>query len=241
MIMATPTGDTAALAWLPRLLQTTDSMFPTGAYAHSFGLEGAVQDGLVSDTASLDDFLTNQIVPALRQLELPCARHAFNAARDDDLETLYELDGQYAALKGTHELREASARTGRQRLALLKKIAPHENEWWEKMDAARRDGTLNAHDVIVIGAQGARTNIPLEAVLTAVYYQALAALVTASLKLIRIGQEACQDLLSKHLAEAPAAIKAAREVSPEDMGWFSPTLDIASARHETAYTRLFIT
>jgi urease accessory protein len=63
--MATPTGDAAALAWLPRLLQTTDSMFPTGAYAHSFGLEGAVQDGLVSDTASLDDFLTNQIVRAM--------------------------------------------------------------------------------------------------------------------------------------------------------------------------------
>ena len=237
--MATPTGDAAALAWLPRLLQTTDSMFPTGAYAHSFGLEGAVQDGLVTDTASLDEFLANQIVPALRQLELPCTRHAFNAAHDDDLETLCEFDRQYAALKGTYELREASARTGRQRLALLKKIDP--SEWWEKMDTARRAGELDAHDVIVMGAQGARTNIPLEAVLTAVYYQALAALVTASLKLIRIGQEACQDLLSKHLAEAPAAIKAAREVSPEDMGWFSPTLDIASARHETAYTRLFIT
>ena len=109
------------------------------------------------------------------------------------------------------------------------------------MDAARRDGALDAHDVIVIGAQGARTDIPLEAVLTAVYYQALAALITASLKLIRIGQEACQDLLSKHLAEARAAIEAARDVPPDEMGWFSPTLDIASARHETAYTRLFIT
>ena len=186
MIMATPTGDAAALAWLPRLLQTTDSMFPTGAYAHSFGLEGAVQDGLVTDTASLDEFLTNQIVPAQSQLELPCTRHAFNAAHDDDLETLCELDRQYAALKGTYELREASARTGRQRLALLKKIDP--SEWWEKMDAARRAGELDAHDVIVIGAQGSRADIPLEAVLTAVYYQALAALVSASLKLIRIGQ-----------------------------------------------------
>ena len=67
--------------WLPQLLQRSDSMFPTGAYAHSFGLEGAVQDGLVTDTASLDEFLTHQIVPALRQLELPCARHVFDAAR----------------------------------------------------------------------------------------------------------------------------------------------------------------
>ena len=92
-----------------------------------------------------------------------------------------------------------------------------------------------------MGAQGARTDIPLEAVLTAVYYQALAALVTASLKLIRIGQDACQDLLGKHLSEVSATIEVAREVSSEDMGWFSPTLDIASARHETAYTRLFIT
>ena len=237
--MATPTGETAALAWLPRLLQTTDSMFPTGAYAHSFGLEGAVQDGLVTDTASLDEFLANQIVPALLHLELPCTRHAYEAVEADDFETLCKLDRQYAALKGTRELREASARTGRQRLELLKKIAP--DAWWEKMDAARRTGTLDAHDVIVIGAQGSRADIPLEAVQTAVYYQALAALVSASLKLIRIGQEACQDLLGKHLRDVPMAIEAARDVSPDEMGWFSPTLDIASARHETAYTRLFIT
>jgi len=109
------------------------------------------------------------------------------------------------------------------------------------MDAARRAGELDAHDVIVMGAQGARTGIPLEAVLTAVYYQALAALVTASLKLIRIGQDACQDLLGKHLRDVPAAIEAASDVPPDEIGWFSPTLDIASARHETAYTRLFIT
>ncbi len=239
MIMATPTGDAEALAWLPRLLQTTDSMFPTGAYAHSFGLEGAVQDGLVTDTESLDEFLTDQIVPALRHLELPCTMHAYLAVQADDFETLCELDQQYAALKGACELRAASARTGRQRLAMLKKVAP--DSWWEKMDAARHEGAMDAHDVIVMGAQGARTAIPLIAVQTAVYYQALASLITASLKLIRIGQEACQYLLGKHLQNVSEMNEASRGVSANEMGWFSPTLDIASARHETAYTRLFIT
>ena len=27
-------------------------MFPTGAYAHSYGMEGAVQDGLIEDEAN---------------------------------------------------------------------------------------------------------------------------------------------------------------------------------------------
>src|SRR5438067_269386 len=57
------------LAWLPFLLQTTDALFPTGAYAHSLGFEEIVRLGRVRDEESLREFLRTQLIPALRELE----------------------------------------------------------------------------------------------------------------------------------------------------------------------------
>ena len=45
------------LSWLPALLQTSDALFPTGAYAHSLGFEESVRLGIVRDEDSLRAFL----------------------------------------------------------------------------------------------------------------------------------------------------------------------------------------
>ena len=55
-------------AWLVGLLQAGDSFYPTGSYAHSFGLEALVQEGVVRDRATLRQFIflsTLQIEPAI--------------------------------------------------------------------------------------------------------------------------------------------------------------------------------
>ena len=41
--------DTELETWLPGLLQTNDAIFPSGSYAHSFGLEGLVELKLVTE------------------------------------------------------------------------------------------------------------------------------------------------------------------------------------------------
>jgi urease accessory protein len=56
-------------------------MFPTGAYAHSFGMEGAVQDGLINDEADFRAFIHDMIIPGLEKLELPTAAAAANGCR----------------------------------------------------------------------------------------------------------------------------------------------------------------
>ena len=95
--------------WLPQLLQSSDSMFPTGAYAHSYGMEGAVQDGLIKDIADFRAFINDMVIPGLEKLELPAAAAAFKAAQDADLARLCELDQRYGAMKPSRELREATA------------------------------------------------------------------------------------------------------------------------------------
>ena len=62
----------------------------------------------------------------------------------------------------------------------------------------------------------------------------------AALKLVRMGQLACQKILSEALAQTAEVVDKAKRISTEEMGWLCPALDISSARHETAFSRLFI-
>ncbi len=83
--------EAGSLDWIAGLLQTSDSFYPTGAYAHSFGLEGLVQDGVVTDLATLRSFLLGEMLPQLARTDLPVAARAWAAAGDPpDWERLRE-------------------------------------------------------------------------------------------------------------------------------------------------------
>jgi urease accessory protein len=226
------------LEWLPQLLQTNDSLFPTGNYAHSFGLEGMVQLELVTDVDSFARFMHEQILPALRRMELPFVRFAYDAAIDGNVARLCKLDECYGATKGSFELRQVSSRIGAQRLHMLLRLAP--GPLVQELERARFNGRFQAHAPVVFGAQAALNKTPIEAALAGYYYQALAALLSAAMKLLRLGQMGAQALLTEWLRETKAAIADALTVDENDAGWFQLVLEIASARHETAYTRIFI-
>ena len=228
----------SALDWLPHLLQTTDSIFPTGSYAHSFGLEEMANLGLVHNGETLGDFLQRQLIPALEHLELPYLRFAHDAALKGDLPKLLVLDTELSAIKVTMELRQASINIGCQRLSMLLEIAP--DEMFSKFQTEITAGRAKGHHLIIFGLQTAVQKLPLDAALGAFYYGALSSVTSASMKVIRIGQVACHKVLADALQRAMDVIARSKRVKSEDAGWFNPLLDIVSARHETAYTRLFI-
>lgn len=225
-------------SWLIQLLQTNDSVFPTGAYAHSFGLEGAVQVGLVSDADSLREFVSRHIVPSLEHFELPTVRLAFESVGAGDFEALCRLDRRYAAMKGSREQRFASERIGCQKLAVLLETFDH--PVLRAIDELRRDGSLDCHAPIIGGVHAVAAEMPVETALMAAYYQGLASVIMASMKLIRIGQSACQRMLADFMLEGESVVSRSMKIDDAEVGWFSPAVDIVSAQHETAYSRLFI-
>ena len=220
------------------MLQTTDSLFPTGAYAHSFGLEGAVQEGLVSDPESFEAFLNQIIIPSLSHQELPAVFHAYQAVIAKDLKKLQELDEIYGALKMSPEVRTASQKIGSQRLALVAGLLP--DPLWAQLEQLRKDAGFQAHEAIILGAQGAISQSDASSSMMAAFYLGLASQMNAVFKLIRIGQKQCQTILSRCLAQADEVTKLAQTILMDDIGWFAPSLEIVNARHETAYTRIFI-
>ncbi|MDF3058181.1 MAG: urease accessory protein UreF [Rariglobus sp.] len=226
--------------WLVGLLQAGDSYYPTGAYAHSFGLEGLVQAGMVKDRATLREFIFLSVLPALRQAELPLASHAYVAFEPTapNWVGVGELCVLSHALKSAKEARTATENIGRQRAELAAALHGHPlaAEYLERAAA----GGWPFSSAISAALEGRVLGAPREAVLAGVMYASIGGLLAASMKIMRIGQNASQSLLTEALGQAPSVIAAAASVPVAEIGWFNPWLDIAAARHETADGRMFI-
>lgn len=230
--------DSVMALWICRLLQTTDSFYPTGTYAHSFGLEGLVQTGSIVDRATLREFLLSQVIPQLGRTDLPVAARAWAAAGDpsnwDTLRSLCELG---AALRGTRETRSASGAIGAQRLDFAAMLHGGLAAEFNRQAGA---GGWPRPSCVAAAIEGRALGAPCEAVLASLLYGSVSSLVAAAVKLLRLGQNASHTLLAELLAAGAAEIAAAPTRPLEALGAFNPWWDIASARHETADFRLFI-
>lgn len=220
------------------MLQTTDPLFPIGSYAHSYGLEELCATGEVHDTASLLKFLESVLFLNLQEFELPYLRFTYEAALNNDFELICQLDEEIAASKPCKELRQASLSQGVQRLRLISKLRPSER--FAELQTLKKQKRITPHHLTIFAAENVDLGTSLDATLISWSYQALAAPCAASLKLIRIGQEGAQTVLTESLQHIERIIKKSLEVDHDFAGAFLPTLDIASQRHEHAYARLFI-
>ena len=74
--------ETDDFEWLGNLIQTTDTLFPSGGYAHSYGLEEMAALEKVKSKEDLEQFLLVQILPSLERLELPYLRYCAEAVEN---------------------------------------------------------------------------------------------------------------------------------------------------------------
>lgn len=225
-------------AWLVGLLQAGDSFYPTGSYAHSFGLEALVQENVVRDRETLRRFIFLSTLPALRRVELPLAAHAWRALAAPDWERIGEICRLSSALKTAREARQAAENIGHQRAELMANLRGNElaQEFLRRAAAEQWP-----HSPAVSAAlEGRAFGAPLPAVMAGIAYASISALLAAAMKLLRLGQNASQSLLTEALAAAAGLMASAEATRFEDIGWFNPWLDIGAARHETAEARMFI-
>jgi urease accessory protein len=80
----------------------------------------------------------------------------------------------------------------------------------------------------------------MAAVYAAMIYASVAGVIAAAMKLLRLGQNGAQTLLTEVLTTG-GVVSPTTPLRPlKAIGWFNPWMDIASARHEIAEARLFI-
>ncbi len=192
----------------------------------------------MEDADTLASFIADIVAYNLSQFELPYLRFLYEAIQTDDWENLVELDQEIGAAKLSKEIRSASISQGQQRLRLIRKLRPHPHfETLRELKTAKR---VQPHHLTLYAIEHQVLGAPLEATLHAWAYQALAAPCSASLKLIRIGQEGAQTVLTNALHKLSNIVEISFEIERAYAGCFNPLLDIASDRHEHAFSRLFI-
>ncbi len=219
--------------WLPWLLQVNDSQFPSGAYAHSMGLEELTQRGIVKKPEDLETFLHRQIIPSLLAFELPFLARVHAAAAADDFATVRLLDDELEAWKLAAELRQASRQIGSRRLSLVQKLDPDPGL------IAYAESGAPCHHLVACALELRR--LPVMAAACAFSMQSISGYAISAMKLIRMGQERCQLLIRHAMADLTPRLESVMAMDPQArIGWFNPLLEIASLRHARANERLFI-
>ena len=138
------------------LLQLTDSFFPTGAFAHSFGLETYVQRELVNDPETFEMFLRSTLHHGIRNGDAVAIGLTYKAT---EIEKVVDLDARLTAMKVARESREGSIKIGKQFLrnaAILER-----NEMLEGYAEGVRSGGCAGHHAIAYGLVASAAKIDL--------------------------------------------------------------------------------
>src|SRR5262245_59541968 len=219
------------------LLHFGDSAFPTGGYAHSFGLETYCQRGLVRGREDLERFLTAHLEGASGPCDATAAVGVHAAAASGDLERCRTIDSTLEAMKAVKEFREASRQMGRQTLRVGAALTEEARLVAYAGDVER--SLAPGHHAVAYGLIAAALAWTPEATATAFLYSSTALLVGAALRLLPMGQlEGQRVLWGLHpVIERVARDAVARDVN--DLWSFAPGIELAGIRHATLEMRLF--
>jgi urease accessory protein len=216
-----------------RALQVVDSFFPVGAFAYSDGLETAAAGGRVRDAASLgrwiDHFLESVFVPCEGLALAKCML----ALKSRDFDTFCRVDEELTAIRPAAAVRKSSTAIGKRLLSLYSSIYDGECAPWKTISLPH--GNAAAAYAMVFFQCGIQERDGA----LAFGYNRLTGIVSAGLRLISIGQQEGQTLLTEHLKRLPNAVDRILQMTDQPLSSFNPLLDIEQMNHQYVYSRLF--
>lgn len=221
---------------LLRLLQTTDSAFPSGAFAFSSGLETLKNEGKVRDATDVYRILTQQIIPRWFSFDRPFLVEARDAAEDSA--RLLEIDLRCHIQNTSDRLADASRRIGRSLLSVHGQIGTPHVAAYEA--AIAQAGRMNCagYEPVVQGLISQGIGLSLEQAETGALNSTVMAFISAAVRLGCLGAIEAQSLLAQVASDMSDGL---RIPCPPHAGSFSPLSEIAAVRRTTDHASLFAT
>jgi len=229
-IMATMRTEISALL---QLMWLASPALPIGGFSYSEGLESAIEHGWVHDESSAADWLTDQLHLSQSRGDMQVVAQALKAWPVQDAARLQALSNWVMASRESFEMRLQTEQMGRSLLDWLR------NQGQTPDAALSLCAQLPPTYPLVMALALSQACAPASQALQAYAFGWAENMTQAAIKSMPLGQSAGQRILARLAQEIPVAVDHALGLRDEDRQAFCPMLAIASARHETQYSRLF--
>jgi urease accessory protein len=214
-----------------RLMQLASSSLPVGSFTWSQGLEWAVEIGWVKSVDDFSGWQIQQMEHNFFTVDLPLLARLYRACEQDDLAAAHRWTAYLLACRETRELRDEERSRG---IAFTRLVTD-----WEP-DCSQEWRTLFADSQLCgMAWLGVRWKIPLTNLALSLGYSWIESAVMAGVKLVPFGQQAAQRLIISLCDRYAQGLAQALAYPDTCLGSATPLAAIASARHETQYSRLF--
>ena len=211
--------------------QLIDSAFPSGGFAHSGGLEAAVQHGRVTDADSTRAFARQALAQTGRSaLPIVTASHRCQ-------ESLGELDHLSDLFLSNPVANRASRAQGR---ALLTSVVRSFREAdVETLETRIRIEGLGGHYAPLFGRLFSALGVELAVAERAYLFISARGVSSAAVRLGIVGAFEAQAMLAELTAQIDPIVRDCGELSPDHIAQTAPLIDLFQATHDRLYSRLF--
>lgn len=232
------TRETTKLGSLIEILHITDPTLPIGGFSHSNGLETYVQQNLVKDVSTTQDFVGSMLRNNYRFNDGLAVRLAYEYTMENNRDEILKLDFESHAVKAPFEVRDGSQKLGTRLIKIYSKLL--NDPFLNEMNAHIVENRMHGHYAVIYGVITALLQIDKEKATCAFLYNAAVAMVTNAVKLVPLGQTDGQRIIYNVQGLIEAETLAIMKLDREMHGVCNTALDIKCMQHEKLYSRLYM-
>lgn len=227
-----------------RLLQITSPALPVGAYSYSEGIEYLCSNGIIQTEEDLCNWLKREMSFGFVTTEVAIALRAHQAMLKNDLVALNYWNNWLSATRETEEIRLASWQMGQSLLKLWRQLddqqLSHSLSINEVLPTAKDNGMgQGCNYAIAFGIVAASLEIDLINTAIGYIHSWVSNLVSAAVRSVPFGQTSGQQIIFRLSTDILKSSQLALQRSDDQLEWCGWGASLASANHETQYSRLF--